>query len=235
MDLDTGQGLVSDVSLKRKVRDGVDLQVQQGSVPAEGNGIFIRRGVSLNEQLRGVTQEDMVKNYFDVRMFGAVMTTGGSSAGKVTGPVTIGIARSLDPVLPIDMGITRVASTREEDRDNASQMGNKTVVPYGLYQAVIHYQPTKDNLVTASDLQVLWTTLGMMFDWTRSAARPEINVRYLGGFSHDNPLGNAPARRLLDSVVVTKRADVQIPRSFADYQIAEPSKTPAGVSYWRLV
>ena len=91
------------------------------------------------------------------------------SAGKVTGPVTVGLARSLDPVLPIDMGITRTASTQEEKKDNASQMGNKSVVPYGLYVCRVHYQPTKNNQVTEQDLEVLWSTMANMFEVTRSA------------------------------------------------------------------
>jgi CRISPR-associated protein Csd2 len=258
-DLDTGEGLVSDVSLKRKVRDAIIYQVTQGDLrPAIRFGIFIQRGISLNEQLEDryinlglevgsktgdnppehiqKAQDSMIERYFDVRMFGAVMSTGKASAGKTTGPVTIGIARSLDPVLPIDLSLTRTASTKEEARDNASQMGSKTVIPYGLYAARIHYHPTKDNQVTEQDLAVFWSTLVMMFEWTRSAARSDINVRYLGGFSHDNPLGNAPAHKLLGLVSARKREGVDIPRSFDDYLIAEPDPAliPSGVEYWCL-
>jgi CRISPR-associated protein Csd2 len=256
-DLDTGHGLVSDASLKRKVRDVVQFQVDQGLLtPVERYQIFIRRGVSLNEQLEAaydaLGQEKgkspkaesvtkgaayMIANYYDVRMFGAVMSTGRASAGKVTGPVTVGLARSLHPVLPIDLGITRTASTKEEDKDNASQMGNKSVIPYGLYVCRIHYQPTKDNQVTKEDLDVLWSTLANMFEVTRSAARPDVSVRNLFVFSHSNALGNAPAKKLLDSVTITKVTDADVPTSSADYTIEPPHEgtLPSGVSLVTVV
>ncbi|WGX96536.1 type I-C CRISPR-associated protein Cas7/Csd2 [Nocardioides sp. L-11A] len=255
-DLDTGHGLVSDASLKRKVRDAVQFQVDQGLLtPADRYQIFIRRGVSLNEQLEAAYEalgQDkgkpkaasvakgaayMIANYYDVRMFGAVMSTGHASAGKVTGPVTVGLARSLDPVLPIDLGITRTASTKEADKDNASQMGNKSVIPYGLYVCRIHYQPTKDNQVTPEDLEVLWSTLSTMFEVTRSAARPDVSVRNLFVFSHSNALGDAPARKLLDTVSVTKVTDAEVPTSSSDYVIEPPADgaLPKGISLVTVV
>jgi CRISPR-associated protein Csd2 len=255
-DLDTGHGLVSDASLKRKVRDAVQFQVDQGLLPAERNQIFIRRGVSLNEQLEAaydaLGQEKgkspkaesvaksaayMIANYYDVRMFGAVMSTGRASAGKVTGPVTVGLARSLDPVLPIDLGITRTASTKEEDKDNASQMGNKSVIPYGLYVCRIHYQPTKDNQVTKEDLDVLWSTMANMFEVTRSAARPDVSVRNLFVFTHSNALGSARAKKLFDSIAITKTTDSDVPTSSADYSIEPPAEgtLPNGVSLVTVV
>lgn len=254
-DMDTQQGITSDASLKRKIRDSVAFQVREGLLePVERFGIFIRRGVALNTQLNDAYQalgqgdvkkpeakhienaaKYMKENYFDVRMFGAVMTTGTKSAGKVTGPVTVGIARSYDAVLPMELGITRTASTKEEDKNNASQMGNKTVIPYGLYAARIHYQPTKDNQVTEQDLDVLWKSLISMFELTRSAARPDVNVRGLFVFSHDSALGNAPARALIDSVRVTRTSAADVPVSrFEDYSITEPDAVPAGVTYTRL-
>lgn len=255
-DLDSGHGLVSDASLKRKIRDSVLFQVEQELIPTERNGVFIRRGFSLNEQLeqaskevgvpladegkRGAegiakTAEYMIDNYFDVRMFGAVMSTGRASAGKVTGPVTVGIGRTLDPVLPMDLAITRTASTKEEDKNNASQMGNKSVIPYGLYAARIHYQPTKNNRVTDADLALLWSTIVTMFEVTRSAARPDITVRGLHVFSHDSAIGTAPARLLFDRVVITKICAGDVPTGFGDYQITSPSELPAGVTYANLV
>jgi len=253
-DLDTGQGLASDVSLKRKIRDGIAYQVEQGILqPSDQYQIFIRRGESLNEQLTAAgkqtgvgtgnepdkikpRQDFMVAHYYDVRMFGAVMSTGNASAGKVTGPVSVGIARTIDPVLPIDLGITRVASTKEEDRDNASQMGNKTVIPYGLYATRVHYQPTRDNHVSEQDLEALWNTLLNMFEWSRSAARPDINVRGLFVFSHDNPLGNAPAHKLFDLIRIVRQNDVETPRSFEDYVITVPTadQVPSGVTLTQL-
>lgn len=251
VDLDTGQGLVSDASLKRKVRDSVLFRVEHGLTDGARNKVFIRRGTSLNELLEtsyrqlgqpladrpnpehvAASQQNMRQLYFDVRMFGAVMSTGKALAGKVTGPVTIGLARSIDPVLPLEMGITRTASTREEDRDNASQMGSKSVVPFGLYQARVHYQPTKENYVAAEDLQLLWDSLATMFELTRSAARPDITVRHLVVFSHDDPLGKAPARTLLDQISIKKKEGVQIPQSYDDYTVATPSQQdmPNGVT-----
>lgn len=257
-DLDTGQGITSDASLKRKVRDVVQFQVGEGVLDASRFGIFIRRGVSLNNQLEEAYTElgqpipkaakeakpeqissanrYMREHFFDVRMFGAVMSTGKAPADRTTGPVTVGIARSFDPVLPMDLAITRIASTKEEDRDNASQMGNKTVVPYGLYAVRIHYQPTKDNLVDEKDLQVFWNALVNMFDLTRSAARPDIATRGLYVFSHDNALGNAPARPLLERIRVTRKDDVEIPAKFDDYQITvNIDDLPEGVAYTSLV
>lgn len=255
-DLDTGHGLVSDASLKRKIRDAVSFQVEQEMLcPANRFQIFIRRGVSLNEQLEAAykevgqepgkvrpeyvakSAEYMIGHYYDVRMFGAVMSTGKASAGKVTGPVTVGLARSLDPVLPIDMGITRTASTQEEKKDNASQMGNKSVVPYGLYVCRVHYQPTKNNQVTEQDLEVLWSTMTNMFEVTRSAARPDVSVRNLFVFSHSNALGNAPAKKLIESVTIEKTGDRDIPTSTRDYTVSPPSEDslPDAVSLTTVV
>ncbi|MGC3995386.1 MAG: type I-C CRISPR-associated protein Cas7/Csd2 [Propionicimonas sp.] len=257
-DLDTGQGVVSDASLKRKIRDTVQFQVDQGMLAPERYGIFIRRGVSLNEQLEEAYRQlrqpladaknknsaeqienaagYMIDRYFDVRCFGAVMSTGQASAGKVTGPVTVGLGRSFDPVLPMEMGITRTASTKEEAKDNASQMGSKSVVPYGLYAARVHYQPTRNNQVTAEDLQVLWRSLISLFEVTRSAARPDVNTRGVFVFSHDSALGSAPARSLLDKVVIQRvdLADTKPPTRFEDYVITEPTDLPPGVTYVRL-
>lgn len=256
-DLDTGHGLVSDASLKRKIRDAVAFQVEQELLsPADRFQIFIRRGVSLNEQLEAAykelgqepgkakaehvakSAEYMISHYYDVRMFGAVMSTGKASAGKVTGPVTVGLARSKDPVLPIDMGITRTASTQEEKKDNASQMGNKSVIPYGLYVCRVHYQPTKNNQVTEQDLEVLWATMANMFEVTRSAARPDVSVRNLFVFSHSNALGNAPAKKLIESVTIQREfEDGHIPTSSADYTVSPPADgpLPGGVTLTTVV
>lgn len=256
IDIDDGTGLVSDASLKRKIRDIIELRTQIGDLSAERYRIFIRRGVSLNEQLEETynalglkadpktkgdntdkAQPYMIENYFDVRMFGAVMSTGKATAGKVTGPVTVGIARSYHPVFTNELAITRTASTQEEKRDNASQMGAKSVVPYALYAAQVHYQPNKDCPVTSDDLAVFWHALQSMFELTRSAARPDVNVRSLNVFTHENRLGNAPARSLLDRVQVTLREGLEAPRRYADYTIAVPRQEdlPPGVTLTTLV
>lgn len=257
IDYDTGHGIVSDASLKRKIRDSVQFQVTEKLISAERNLIFIRRGVSLNEQLEqaylakgyavpkkakdathdqvsGVTAY-MKDNYFDVRMFGAVMSTGNAPGDKVTGPLTVGLARSLDPVVALELGITRTASTKEEDRDNASQMGSKTVVPYGLYAVRVHYQPTRDNRVTEADLALLWETMTTMFEVTRSAARPSVNVRRLDVFSHQSPLGDVPAVTLIDRIQVRKANGVTQPKAFSDYVISGPDEVPPTITHTRLV
>jgi len=253
VDLATNHGLVSDASIKRKVRDTIAFQVENGMIDEERNRVFIRHGISLNEQLEaayndlgleigkkssdaeGKAKARMIDQYIDVRLFGAVMSTGKASAGKHTGPITVGIGRSLDEVLPVELGITRVASTQEEKKDNASQMGSKTVIPYGLYAVRIHYQPTKSNAVTEADLDLFWKTLISMFEVTRSAARSDVGVRGLHVFTHDSALGNAPARVLLDQVTPHKREGIQTPGAFADYnEVLEP-QLPNGVSYNRLV
>lgn len=257
IDYDTGHGLVSDASLKRKIRDSVEMRVREGAIPAERNLIFIRRGVSLNEQLEAAYKEleqavpkkgkeapaehvaaataYMKEHYYDVRMFGAVLSTGNAPGGKLTGPLTVGIARSLDPVIPMELGITRTASTKEENRDNASQMGSKTVVPYGLYAVRLHYQPTRDNSVTEADLALLWDAMVTMFEVTRSAARPSVNVRRLDVFTHDSPFGNAPAVTLLDRVRVKTADGVERPTGFRDYVLSGPEEIPPGVTHKRLV
>ncbi len=257
VDYETGHGIVSDASIKRKIRDSVQLRVSEGLISQDRNLIFIRRGVSLNEQLEAAyaqlgqaipakakeaTPEHvsaatvyMKEHYYDVRMFGAVLSTGNAPGDKVTGPLTVGIARSLDPVVPMELGITRTASTKEENRDNASQMGSKTVVPYGLYAVRVHYQPTRDNRVTEADLALLWESMSTMFEVTRSAARPSVNVRRLDVFSHESALGNAPAITLLERIVIRKADGVSQPASFHDYAITGPDAVPPAVTHTRLI
>lgn len=257
VDYDTGHGIVSDASIKRKIRDSVQLRVSEGLISQDRNLIFIRRGVSLNEQLEAAyaqlgqaipskakeaTPEHvsaatayMKEHYYDVRMFGAVLSTGNAPGDKVTGPLTVGIARSLDPVVPMELGITRTASTKEENRDNASQMGSKTVVPYGLYAVRVHYQPTRDNRVTEADLALLWESMSTMFEVTRSAARPSVNVRRLDVFSHESALGNVPAITLLERIVIRKADGVSQPASFHDYSITGPDAVPPAVTHTRLI
>lgn len=253
VDTETGHGLISDVSLKRKVRDMVTHAVNAGAVAADRNRIFVQKGISLNEQLEAAYaaeglpisdksvaedvargQQHMIENYFDVRMFGAVMSTGKASSGKTTGPITLGIARSLHPVSPNEMGITRVASTTEDKRDNASQMGSKTVVPYGLYVARVHYQPTRENKVTSTDLAVFWNALLSMFENTRSATRGDLHTRAIHVFTHDHPLGNAPAKRLFDSINVDFNGSGDTATGSDDYTITGPGQTPTSVTHQAL-
>lgn len=254
-DLEDGRGLVSDVSIKRKIRDAVVLQVELGQIrDPDRYEIFVRRGTSREELVHDAAEavkvangsvgeraiaERIVTRYFDIRMFGGVLAgkKGSASGGKLTGPVTVGIARTLDPVMPMELPITLSAPATTAKKDDASQMGSKTVIPYGLYVCRIHYQPTKNNQVTEQDLEVLWSTMANMFEVTRSAARPDVSVRNLFVFNHSNALGNAPAKKLIDSVSITKLTDRDIPTSSTDYKIAPPAdgSLPEGVTLTTVV
>lgn len=254
-DLDTGHGLVSDVSIKRKIRDALILQAELGQIgDKDGYEIFVRRGSSREELVHEAAEaakaangsasermvaEQITTRYFDIRVFGGVLAgkKGSASGGKLTGPVTVGIARTVDPVMPMELPITLSAPATAAKKEDASQMGSKTVIPYGLYVCRVHYQPTKNNQVTKEDLEVLWSTMATMFEVTRSAARPDVSVRNLFVFSHSNALGNAPAKKLIDSVTITKRTERDIPTSSADYEVAPPAddSLPEGVTLTTIV
>lgn len=245
-DPETGQGLVSDVSIKRKIRDTV-AAVTEGRVGSERYAIFITAGTSLNANLRrsaeavGATaktkspkkdpsaageskeaeqQAWLREHFFDVRMFGGVLSTGDFPAGKLTGPVQIEWARSVEPVVATEHTITRVARTSENDDPN-SQIGAKWLVPYGLYITRVHYSPYDGRRagVTSDDLDVLWQTLLHAFDHTRSAARPNMSTVGLHIFSHRNPLGDA-APRAISAAIEVQHGAVTAARSAADYTIA---------------
>jgi CRISPR-associated protein Csd2 len=186
----------------------------------------------------------MCENFFDVRLFGAVMSTGDYLCGQVKGPVQVGFASSSDPVVLLEQSITRVAVTKEEELEKLladekggkdREMGRKTIVPYGLYRAQVFYSPHYGKVtgVTEEDLDLLWKALVMMWDHDRSAARADIACRGLFVFSHDDPLGNAPAHRLTEMITVTKRGAAEVPSSFDDYVIGEPGPgtLPPGVTY----
>lgn len=260
VDPETMYGLVTDVALKRKVRDY--LQITRNAP------IFIQSKVALNtlkeqvadkvepplskEEREGKKpvprlQSQLCKDYFDIRMFGAVLATGEEgarlNAGQVRGPVQLTFARSLDPVLPLDVTITRQARTTEERMETGTtEMGRKSLVPYGLYRAHGYFNPFlgRNTGVSADDLSALWDALQNLFDFDRSAARGEMAVRGLWVFTHDNEKGNAPAHKLFD-LIETPPAGGS-PRSFADYQgsIISPddgsleSRGLAGVTLTRL-
>ncbi|MCL6635448.1 MAG: type I-C CRISPR-associated protein Cas7/Csd2 [Peptococcaceae bacterium] len=183
---------------------------------------------SLSGKQREDIKEFMVSKYYDMRMFGAVLTAG-TNAGQVKGPVQLTFARSVSPVLPLDISITRVAITREADRERKqTEMGRKPIVPYGLYRAHGFYNPklaeklsSSGNPVTTGDLELLWEALRNMFDYDRSAARGEMSCRGLYIFSHkdEKGLGNAPAHRLFELVEVVAGDAAVPPRSFGDYTV----------------
>lgn len=243
VDAETGNGLVTDVSLKRKIRNYVELT--QAGTP--GMDIFIRERAVLNSVIDGVvdevagelglTKEDvekkgeavmpararMCERYFDVRTFGAVMSTG-KNAGQVRGPVQLTFGRSVDPIVSLDHTVTRMAvATEKESQDQAGgnrTMGRKSTVPYGLYVAhgFVSAPLARQTGFSEGDLEILWDALMHMFEHDRSAARGLMSTRRLIVFEHKTELGNAPAAELFDRVEV-RRVATGHARSFKDYEV----------------
>ncbi|MET8778976.1 type I-C CRISPR-associated protein Cas7/Csd2 [Nocardia sp. NPDC004654] len=240
-DPETMQGLVTDVAIKRKIRNMVSL-LGEGK---PGTDIYVQAGVSLNSQHeRAYTelkldsgkdsvsraQRWMCETFYDVRMFGAVMSTGkgdngkaAKTAGRVQGPLQLGFSRSIHPVLTQEHGITRVTRTRE-DADKETEMGSKHTIPYGLYRGVGHYSAPLANRtgVTSEDLALLWRSFTLMFEHDRAAARAEMALRGLYVFTHPDAYGSAPAHTLTDTIIVTpdtKQPPTTPIRAFTDYTI----------------
>ena len=260
VDPETSYGLVTDVCLKRKIRNYVETLKED----AEGYRIYIKDGVPLNrsdkaamaalgidDDLKAAKKSDpdidrrlrdyMCKNYFDIRTFGAVMTTfvkGALNCGQVRGPVQIGFARSVDPIVPQEVTITRVAITTEADAENkATEMGRKHIVPYALYRAegfVSANLARKTTGFSEGDLKLLWQAILNMFENDRSAARGKMAVRELIVFKHDSELGNAPSYKLFDAVTVSKNDGVDVPRCYRDYTVTVDEHIPEGVTCERL-
>ena len=264
IDPETGYGLVTDVCLKRKIRNYVEM-VKEG-VP--GYRIYIKDGVPLNasdreaceylgieaskEALKAAKKNDehidekirdfMCQNFYDIRTFGAVMTTfvkGALNCGQVRGPVQLGFARSVDPILPQEVTITRVAITTEADAENkGTEMGRKYIVPYGLYRVEGYVSANLARKTTGfseDDLNLLWTAILNMFENDHSAARGNMAVRELIVFKHDSEFGNAPAYKLFDTVKVAHKPDVVASRSYSDYTVeVDEAALPAGVTCIRM-
>lgn len=260
LDAESGHGLVTDVSLKRKVRNFVGL-VKGETPPYE---IYVKEKAVLNktherayegigkaELLKGddkkrkggdavgEARDWMCKNFFDVRTFGAVMSTG-INCGQVRGPVQLTFARSVDPIIAQEHSITRMAVATEaeaekQDGDNRT-MGRKHTVPYGLYVAhgFVSSFLAKQTGFSEDDLELLWRALGQMFEHDRSAARGEMATRGLYVFKHESELGNAPAHALFERIQAVKNTEV--PRSFKDYNVTVNAEDmPAGVALLRKV
>lgn len=247
MDPETGNGLVTDVCLKRKVRNYV--QLTQGDQPC--NKIFVKEKAILNclideaheqefvaSQEKGADKTEaarqwMCENYYDIRTFGAVMSTG-KNAGQVRGAVQLGFARSKDRIFTGEHTITRmaVATEKEAEKQNGENrtMGRKFTVPYGLYEVhgFISAPLAKQTGFSEDDLALFWNALLNMFDHDRSAARGEMAPQALIVFKHGSALGNAPAQKLFNLVSVKKNCGDNPPRSFADYDI-EIGPAPQGV------
>lgn len=260
LDAETGHGLVTDVSLKRKVRNFVGL-VKNEQPPYE---IYVKEKAILNKTheraYEGIGKADllkgddkkrkggdavgeardwMCKNFFDVRTFGAVMSTG-VNCGQVRGPVQLTFARSVDPIIAQEHSITRMAVATEaeaekQDGDNRT-MGRKYTVPYGLYAAhgFVSSFLAKQTGFSDEDLELLWQSLAQMFEHDRSAARGEMATRGLYVFKHDSELGNAPAHALFERIQPRMKDGVTVPRSFTDYEVTvNETAMPSGVTLMR--
>jgi CRISPR-associated protein Csd2 len=249
-DDETGQGLVTDVAIKRKIRDVIP-QIKPG---ADRYGIFVEAGHALNPRIGqakdarpGSVEEQqrwLCDRYFDIRMFGAVLSTGkkeeGSKtagAGQIRGPLQLTFARSQDPVLPSDHAITRVAPTRQEDLEAGKQteMGSKWTLPYGLYRAHAYYSAARaaKTGVTSDDLGTLWTALAMMFDHDRSAARGDMKLCGLYVYSHPDAFGRVPAASLTSRIQLTHADADKPPRHHTDYtRTIANEQLPEGVTFW---
>ncbi len=246
-DPETGHGIVTDVCLKRKIRNYVEL-VKEGE---GGYNILIKANKSLNSKFREAYEANDLKtgqkgkstddvktaqkyicaNYFDVRTFGAVMSTGDDPCGIVRGPVQINFAKSIDPVSTNEITITRQAVTSDKDFETKqSEMGKKSYISYGLYRAEGYVSAMLAQKVTGfseDDLELLWSAIINMFENDHSAARGKMCLRKLIVFKHDSALGNAPSNVLFDKISVKKNND--IPRSFSDYDVEVDKEMPSGV------
>lgn len=179
----------------------------------------------------------MCQNFYDVRMFGAVMSTG-LNAGQVRGPMQLTFARSIDPVQPSDLSVTRVAVTDAKDREKLQTMGRKTLIPYGLFQGYGFYSPhlAQQTGVNQQDLSLFWDALVNMWDFDRSASRGLMAPRGLYIFSHDNKLGKAPAHKLFERIHVAKNDEVDVPRSFDHYGVTvDNAELPGGITLTSLL
>ena len=262
IDPETGYGLVTDVCLKRKIRNYVET-VKEGEPSYR---IYIKDNVPLNRsdaeacayvgvdpaKLKEAKKKDgkldvkirdfMCSNFFDIRTFGAVMTTfvkGALNCGQVRGHVQLGFARSVGPMLPQEVTITRVAITTEADAEKkGTEMGRKYIVPYGLYRAEGYISANLAKKTTGfseADLELLWQAILNMFELDHSAARGKMSVRELIVFRHDSELGNAPAYKLFDLVKAQRNPNVVSPRAYSDYQISvDEEKLPSGVTCIRM-
>ena len=262
VDPETGYGLVTDVCLKRKIRNYVETVKED----EPGYRIYIKDGVPLNrsdaeafahwnidektvkeakkkdDKLDEKVRDFMCQNFFDIRSFGAVMTTfvkNNLNCGQIRGPVQLGFARSVDPIVPQEVTITRVAITTEADAEKkGTEMGRKYIVPYALYRCEGYVSANLARKVTGfseGDLELLWQAILNMFEYDRSAARGKMAVRELIVFKHDSELGCAPAWKLFDTVSVTRKDGVISPRTYGDYTVAvNESALPVGVTCTRM-
>jgi CRISPR-associated protein Csd2 len=256
IDPETGYGIVTDVCLKRKIRNYVEMV--KGDTP--GYRIYIKEGIPLNQNhseayiavdlepgkktdATGVdtARRWMCANFFDVRTFGAVMMTG-DNCGQVRGPIQINFSRSLDPIVQQEVTITRQTVTRVEDIGKERTIGRKHIVPYGIYRvegyisARLANDPTKGTGFSEEDLQLLWEAIINMFEHDRSAARGKMATRKLIVFKHDSDLGNSPAHLLFNLVEAKRQEGIVVPRKYSDYSITiQHDDLPAGVDLIEMI
>lgn len=247
IDFETREGLVSDVCIKRKVRNYVQLKVEAGELDASRYDIFIRQGNILNNVINKGKKEagndekkgrmSLCDRYFDIRTFGAVLSTG-DDLGVVRGPVQFVFSRSVDAIDSRTHSLTRCCITDEKDADKGNTFGNKSTVSYGLYRMhgyVSAFDGEKCHF-TEEDINLLWEALANAFEHDHAAARGEMNARALVVFKHNSKLGNARSAQLFDLVKIEKKDGVEYPRQFEDYEVKiDKGGVPAGVSIIEMI
>lgn len=250
VDPETGNGIITDVCIKRKIRNYVELTKAGES----GYEIYVTEGAVLNDKqkkiyedngltpsknsaVKDAAKEFMCAAFYDIRTFGAVMDTGDHKCGQVRGPVQLCFGRSIDPILQQEVTITRMAVTNEKDVEKERTMGRKYVVPYALYRMEGYISPAfaAQTGFTEDDLELLLQALWNMFEHDHSAARGKMCTRELLLFKHDSPLGNAHANRLFDAVTVSRNDAEASPRRYDDYSVSiDEAAIPAGVTLIRM-
>lgn len=251
IDPETSVGIVTDVALKRKIRNYVDLR-KKGE---DGYKIYVQEGTVLNNTQKfayeslGIKKNDknekknkidardfMCQNFFDVRTFGAVMTTGDYNCGQVRGPVQINFAKSVHSVIPQELTITRMAVTNERDEKKGQTMGRKTYIPYGLYRVEGYIDANRALLenggtgFTEDDLELIFEALVNMFEFDRSSSKGKMMTQKLIVFKHESVFGNAPSHKLFERVKVDMKEGVSVPRSIHDFEIKiDFENIPSGV------
>lgn len=255
IDFETREGLVSDVCIKRKVRNYIQLKVEAGELSMEKYNIFIRQGnvlnAIINEEGKKAAKDEtkgriaMCEKYYDIRTFGAVLSTGDNNSekkskglGVVRGPVQFVFSRSEDPIDSRTHSVTRCCVTNEKDADKDSTFGNKSTVSYGLYRMhgyISAFDGEKCHF-TEDDLKLLWEALMNAFEHDHSAARGEMNARRLIIFKHESKLGNARASKLFDLVKINKKNGIEFPRKFEDYDVTiDRDNLPVGVTIEEMI
>lgn len=254
IDVETGLGIITDVCLKRKIRNYVEI-VKEGvpgynilvkpdrSLNSKFTEAYVEEGLDTNKKEINSSNEKkardyMCRNYYDVRTFGAVMATGDNPCGIVRGPVQINFARSISPINYQDITITRQARTTDERKETGStEMGRKSIIPYALYRTegyVSAALANKSTDLSEEDLELLWEAIINMFEHDHSAARGKMCMRKLYVFKHDSILGNCPSHILFDKISVREKEYV-IPRAFTDYNITVDTSMPAGVELFEKI